>query len=373
MADDLSNLTVGERFLRDTRVFRELIDHPSGRQDTPEAQKRLWDLYQEFALVGQIIDRLHLFSDNEGIDEVTTSYLPFLNCPYYGARVASQLMVNLATGTDAGVAQKPAALATAKRLYVRFLIECLNYHLLNQDQQRRIDSFKLLYDPLAAELAGPANPMARRQQKIDNYKQARQLEAKLNILDDYYKPGDESFGNLDELVVRQVFLDQIQYHILNAFSNLELVAMELEVLGNIPDHADVSSKQQLQQQQQQPSAPEDPTGYTPRVESISHHATPGDLLSRQGKILRPFTITLDRNQLKLKVFGTGQVLPLMTVEEYLDWELKNGKMAAEDPNGMKREVDSDEYDLDEEREQRAWDDWKDANPKGAGNIKGNIG
>lgn len=372
MAEDLSNLTVGERFTRDTRVFRDLVDHLQGRQDTPEAQKQLWDLYQEFALVGRIIDGLHLFSDNELIDEVSTNYLPFLNCPYYGARVASQLMVDLATGTDINVAHKPAALAAAKRLYVRFLHECLNYRLLSPEQQQRIDSFKHLYDPLAAELAGPTNPMARRQQKIDSYKQTRELESKLLILDDYYKPNDDSFGNLDELVVRQVFLDQIRYHILTTFANLELVAMELEVLGNIPD-TPTPQTQQLQEQHQRQAVADDPTGYTPRVESISHHATPGDLVSRQGKILRPFTITLDRNQLKAKVFGTGQVLPLMTVEEYLDWELKNGKMAVEDPNGLKQDVDSDEYDLDQAREQREWDDWKDANPKGAGNIKGNIG
>ena len=71
---------------------------------------------------------------------------------------------------------------------------------------------------------------------------------------------------------------------------------------------------------------DDDYGFTTKLESIpkiSYQVS--DLINKQGKILQPFTITSQRQKLKEKVFGTGQILPSMTVEEYLDYELANGK------------------------------------------------
>lgn len=67
----------------------------------------------------------------------------------------------------------------------------------------------------------------------------------------------------------------------------------------------------------------------------------------------------------------------MTVEEYLDYELANGKMLKDEVKdnnpANKDDNDSDTEDSEAEEEKRRWDDWKDENPKGAGNMKANIG
>lgn len=369
--DGLENLTVGQRFKRDTGAFNQVVNHPLGRQDTPEAQHKLVQLWQEFQLVAKIIDDLLLFSSNEGIDEVSTLYIPFLNCLFYLGRIGSQIQVDLAAGTDdISVANKPANLQLAKRAYVAFLVRCSQYGLLDLTQKARIDGFTNSYDPLVADLEVKMDPMTRRAEKIASFKATRELEQKLSILGDYYGAEDDAsdpLGSMDELVVRQIFIDQIRLHIIQTFGFLETLAMELQVLEKMPPPEQRGPEEKKREQ------PEDPTGYTERVELIARNAKVSDILSRQGKILQPFTLTSSKDQLRLKVFGTGQVLPSMTVEEYLDWELANGKMATEDPNGRKVEKDSDEEDSEEEYKARAWDDWKDDNPKGAGNIKGNIG
>ena len=48
-------------------------------------------------------------------------------------------------------------------------------------------------------------------------------------------------------------------------------------------------------------------------------------------------------------------------------EVKDNNPANKDDN------DSDTEDSEAEEEKRRWDDWKDENPKGAGNMKANIG
>ena len=141
--------------------------------------------------------------------------------------------------------------------------------------------------------------------------------------------------------------------------------MELEVLKKMP----APNKNPKPPQKEQPI---DPTGYTTKLEVVPGKKQPiSSLLSKQGKILQPFTITANKNELRNKVFGTGQVLPSMSVEEYLDYELANGKVAAEEVKNEKNDQDTD--DSDEELEKRQWDDWKDDNPKGMGNTGANLG
>ncbi len=54
---------------------------------------------------------------------------------------------------------------------------------------------------------------------------------------------------------------------------------------------------------------------------------PKALLTQQGKVLQPFTITtegLKRQELQKGVFRPGHSLPTMTIEEYLDREMERG-------------------------------------------------
>lgn len=62
----------------------------------------------------------------------------------------------------------------------------------------------------------------------------------------------------------------------------------------------------------------------------------------------------------------------MTIDEYLEEEKKRGGIieGGGPQSGIKPEVDEDDHRLGDQAtlKQRKWDDWKDDNPKGAGNT-----
>lgn len=361
----MEQLTISKRF-RNAVVEYQRLESSGERNDSVLYQTQLSKLVHELKLITSIVEELHLFSDNEGIEEVSVKYLPFLNCEFYlgGCYTNGNVVVD---GTSPLGISKSASLNLARLHLIQFLVRLQAYNLLSKAQSGLINLFKELYNPTLAEII-TTNPTTRRQEKIENYKLEKELRGKLSILDDYYSSNnaDDDLENFDEEIVSKIYTDQLRLHILNAFGKLESLTMELQVISNKSE----APPTRPQTDSRVPSREND-YGYTSRLETLPLYGKEiSDLLSKQGKILQPFTITSKKQQLKDKVFGTGQVLPSMSVEEYLDYELANGKMVSEEVQG-KNESDSD--DEDDELEKRQWDDWKDDNPKGAGNTKANIG
>ncbi|GLD99665.1 hypothetical protein PINS_up008391 [Pythium insidiosum] len=89
-----------------------------------------------------------------------------------------------------------------------------------------------------------------------------------------------------------------------------------------------------------------------------------------------------RETIRSQVFQPGHRLPTMSLEEYADRELADAqerqKREQEAPTAPRRydqlveDGDEDDAALVDEAtyKDRAWDDWKDANPRGIGNKKG---
>lgn len=361
----MEQLTISKRF-RNAVVEYQRLESSGERNDSVLYQTQLSKLVHELKLITSIVEELHLFSDNEGIEEVSVKYLPFLNGEFYlgGCYANGNVVMD---GTSPLGISKSASLNLARLHLIQFLVRLQAYNLLSKAQSERINSFKELYNPTLAEII-TTNPTTRRQEKIENYKLEKELRGKLSILDDHYSSNnaDDDLETFDEEIVSKIYTDHLRLHVLNAFGKLESLTMELQVIANKSE----VPPPRPQTDSRVPSREND-YGYTSRLETLPLYGKEiSDLLSKQGKILQPFTITSKKQQLKDKVFGTGQVLPSMSVEEYLDYELANGKMVSEEVQG-KNESDSD--DEDDELEKRQWDDWKDDNPKGAGNTKANIG
>ncbi|RDA88039.1 hypothetical protein CP532_5271 [Ophiocordyceps camponoti-leonardi (nom. inval.)] len=106
---------------------------------------------------------------------------------------------------------------------------------------------------------------------------------------------------------------------------------------------------------------------------------PGPLLSRTGKPLQPFTLVNSRADRSRAVFRPGHNLPTMSVDEYLAEERRRGGIldggggGGADDGGGKRGggggPDDDRGDEDVATyKARAWDDFKDDNPRGSGNT-----
>ena len=299
---------------------------------------------------------------------------------YYLGGLYLQLMVNQTVVgrdspidvSDISVTNKTTNLETAKTKVVNFLVTLKTYNILSKEQSSSFNSFKNQNNPTYEEMMQSGVPPAtKRAQKIQNYRFEKEMAAKLSILDQYYNEEEESFEKFDEETVRSMFTDQLRYLSVGAFSLLELIAMELKVLSQREEFE--QRKVQTSHDIAEPQKPQfGPDGYTSRLESVPQVGkhTIGQLVDKQGKILQPFVIS-NRQDLQKKVQGTGQVLPSMTVDEYLDYELANGKMMKEEVNDQKNEDDTDNS--DEEFEKRKWDDWKDDNPKGSGNTMRNVG
>ncbi|KAK6454818.1 TAP42-like protein [Scheffersomyces xylosifermentans] len=380
---DKDNRTVAERYREAIRLYRKQGESVE-RKDSVSYQRQVASLIQQFKLIRSIVEELNLFSDNERIEEVNTNYLPFLNINYYlGTLYLNSMTDPKARGAISEVDPvefRSENLQAAKMCLISYIIQIQQYGLLGKTQSDRVNSVKDTFNPTLAELQ-PTNMAEKRQEKIENYKLEKQLNSKLEVLDDYYDRNADNededkteFSRFDEDTIRAIYIDQIRLFALNTFSFMETLIMELHVLSNRPPKEQRNTLKQPEDSRQNNSKDND-YGFTTRLEQLPNHKKAiSELVSKQGKILQPFTITSNKQQIKDKVFGTGQVLPSMTVEEYLDYELANGKMMKEEVKDKKNEgSDSDEDDSDAELEKRNWDDWKDENPKGSGNMGGNIG
>lgn len=384
--ENKNDRTVSERYRNAIGKFQSIFNGSpgfGGRKDSLKHQTNVGDLIKEFTLIQLIVDRLDLFSDNESLNEINVSYIQFINLDYYLGLLYSDYLWNPKSGQAPEASDpiefKEMNITIAKSKLVHFIVQLDNYgEILSKSQSSRVNSFKELYNPTYDELVIYSNPALKRADKIENYKLEKELKGKLQILDDYYNQNSEKgeeqddsiFERFDEEIVKAIYIDQLRLFSISAFNNLELLSMEFQVLSNRP-------KQRITEidppkSKDEPSMEND-YGYTSKLESLpfQNKSKISDLISKQGKILQPFTITSNKQDLKLKVFGTGQVLPSMSVEEYLDYELANGKMMKEEVKDEKNDSDSDSS--DEELEKRQWDDWKDDNPKGSGNMKANLG
>lgn len=97
----------------------------------------------------------------------------------------------------------------------------------------------------------------------------------------------------------------------------------------------------------------------------------GPLLDSKGKPIQPFTILDKRSQMQSGVFRPGHNLPTMTIDEYLDEERKRGGIIDGGGNSAPQPA-PDEDDIEQvdaaTMKARDWDEFVEANPKGAGNT-----
>jgi len=380
MNSNEENLTVRERFRHEVNRFMQ-IERADLRQDLEDYQKLVASNLRGFMFIQNIVDSLSLFSSNEELKEINTSYLPFIAISFYESCLTMKLLADLSNGgflyeKNDMLQFKAKNLENAKLMLAKFLQDLESFgSILSKKQSIILNTFQNTADPSVEEISGLLrNPVSRRAEKIANFKVERELRQRLELLDEYYLKSEEDveeedlFKSLDEEVVRTIFVDQLKYFALKAFENLELIALEMQVLDNRP----LFERQKLQRDRVPKEDESNDLGYTTRLETNPNRPKRiSDILTKQGKILQPFTITNNKQELRRQVFGTGQVLPSMTVEEYLDYELSHGKMLKGESS--QQVYTSDDDDSDAELEKRNWDDWKDDNPKGSGNIKGNIG
>lgn len=351
-----SELSINEKYSQTLRSMEELLNLGL-RQDSPEFQKRLLACVVSLLQIRTQVNVLGFFSDNEGIEEVNTKYIKFMAVEYHLAELLVKKLDFQGKSLDFNL--KTKNLEKSQDFMSGFLKTLKNYGLLNKSQLAKYEAYTNFFAH-ETEVLPLLDPASRREDKIANFKLEKQINEKINYFEKRYPKfisGEDDEDSVDDEALRELYIEKLRLYSIKAFTHLEMTSMELQVLKNRPA--------QIEEVKEAPKV--DEFGYTERVEFKQGKG----LLSKEGKVLQPFTIVSKRDELKEKVFGYGQYLPTMTVEEYIEEEIKRGGIKTETVTGEEKS-DSDSDDDDDEKiyEKRKWDDFKDYHFKGEGNMKG---
>lgn len=313
----------------------------------------------------RIAAQVSLFSPNETLDDINTGDLQFLLINYY---LAELILKKTATG-------RKESLLQARSHYERFLKLLDNYDILSKLDSKIFERYT--EDPDNFSTAPVTDAAARRGTKIARFKAEKELKSRIEVIrirhearsvtahDSQYMQRLSTDIDNDLEVLRELQLENITLCIHKTFDTLESIAQELRLVELAPP---VFAGEPPADQYGRPDT------YSERLDGplTQRAGRGGPILDPSGKPLQPFTLLDKRTQLQQGVFRPDHNLPTMTIDEYLAEERRRGGIieGGGPQSGVREEVDEDDMDkADEETmKARAWDDFKEANPKGSGNT-----
>ena len=177
---------------------------------------------------------------------------------------------------------------------------------------------------------------------------------------------------MDDETIRSLYLAEIAFYVHQTFQSLDMTTQEVSILAQMqqaeparqngtPD--DARTRQRTDQYSERLDGPGTVAGLGRKG---------GPLLSSSGKPLQPFTLLGKRSEFQQGVFRSGHNLPTMTMDEYLDEEHRRGGIIEGGGNANAPQAELDEDDMEAvdaaTMKARNWDEFVEANPKGAGNT-----
>ncbi|CAN6635708.1 type 2A phosphatase-associated protein 42 [Trichomonascus vanleenenianus] len=334
---------------RQSLKLKENLESKGLRQDTPEFRSELASVIRSFEQSKKLADSVAMFSSNEGLEDLNAQDIQYMGIDYYLGELTERAHKNPEDRSE--------ILKVAVEYYLGYLQLLDSYGILTNTLSKKLNG--VIANPKLEHLQS-GDATARRADKIERFKLEKSLKEQLVYAASNPMSDDEAY--------RKLQLAQQGILALKAFTALENIYMELELLKNMPppppSHPGAQSSQDSREKNRNTS------GYQfGKLDEPLRNT--GPLLSKSGKVNRPFTIVRSRDQVKKNVFGTGQYLPTMTVEEYLEEELKQGGIIQGGGNDGKEESE-DEDNMDKTDEEtykaRKWDEFVEANPKGSGNT-----
>ncbi|KAF4541667.1 TAP42-like protein [Lasiodiplodia theobromae] len=302
----------------------------------------------------KVADRVSLFSPNETLEDVSSGDIQYMIINYHLAELLQRIV-----GTD-----RKATLLSARGCYEKFMKLLDSYDVLSKPDAKLYEKYQ--ESPNSFSTASTSDAAARRETKIARFRAEKELKAKLEHLNQ----NPAAFQN-DEDALRQLHLTNIALCVHQTFASLESIAQELQILAMAPPAPPPNAGPTAEDLRQRDRRGD---GYSERLDAplagLSNRT--GPILSADGKPLRPFTLLDNRQRVQQGVFRPDHSLPTMTIDEYLDEERKRGGIieGGGEQSGMQPEPDEDNMEKAdaETMKARAWDDFKDDNPKGAGNT-----
>ncbi|KAI1211026.1 TAP42-like family protein [Annulohypoxylon truncatum] len=328
--------------------------------NSPTYQEDLANTIELYHECTQIINKISLFSPNEELEDIATSDLPYLLVNY---RIA-ELLQKVTTAAPLG---RKTVLKSTREGYEQFLHLLDNYSILSSSDKKLFTEYN--EDPATFSTISTTDPSARRNAKIANFKMEKELKNKLAYMQSsprYLEDGG------DEEAVRELYLTNIAFCTHMAFQGLEGINREMEILAHAPIPL-MQTEKTVEYDERRRRASLNNEGYSDRLDlPLSSLSSNGPLLSKEGKPLRPFVLTSNREELQKGVFRPGHNLPTMSIDEYLDAERRRGNIIEGGGEASMRQPEPDEDNIEkadaETMKAREWDEFKEQNPRGSGNT-----
>ncbi|KAL4937414.1 hypothetical protein BDV06DRAFT_73843 [Aspergillus oleicola] len=303
----------------------------------------------------RLVGALSMFSSNELLEDLSTNDLPYLTVDYH---IAELLQRSYTTDRE-------ATLQRALGQYEKYLARLDDYELLNKTNKKLYERY--VSNPSLFSLTQTNDAATRRDVKITRFREEKELKAKL----EYYTENQQELQSDDD-EIRNLYLAELNLYTHQTFQSLDLLSQELTMLSTIrkiPPKPEPSHELDNRGRNKEMNKEKYSERLDPPMSQLLQGGKFGPILSKDGKPMQPFTILDRRTQLRDGVFRSGHNLPTMTIEEYLEEEHRQGNVLK---GGEPEPVEVDEDDLEKADEEtmkaRAWDEYREANPKGSGNT-----
>ncbi|XP_069543583.1 immunoglobulin-binding protein 1 [Brachyistius frenatus] len=328
---------------RGWKIFEEVdsTEEPLSSTSVQVRVRRGVSLLEEAA---GMVAQLDLFSRNEELEEVSTADLKYLLLPALRGALSLKL-----SGRD----RRLDAVRTARAHFMDFLRRCKDYNMFRFDlPPSAAGNGSGAAESGASEAPSAPRPpdlvamAAQRQAKIEQYRQKKELEARLSEV----RRALES-GQADDEASRDFYLLSIRRWISVSLEEVQSIDQELQLIQHME-------------------------GGGHRSDRGSHQTT--------RTPMKPFILT--KEAVQARVFGAGYPsLPTMTVDDWYEQHSRRGVLPDQgvpgtvpgDEDAKDREDEDKEKKAENDDEEsllkvRNWDDWKDTHRRGYGNRQ-NMG
>ncbi|KAH7889614.1 TAP42-like protein [Phlebopus sp. FC_14] len=347
-----------------------------------ETQVLVKSALSDLEQLNSTVATLALFSANETLEDISTTHLVYLSAPFILAEMQNRIKT---TGSH----ERMINLSQTQR-YLRTYVASLESFGVALETERAL---------FAQRPSSIKDTAHRRDVKITQYKAEQTLRSGIEtirkrrrtrtadgrISNNFDLPSthdDEEEESETDDALREASLMLLRLYYAQAYSQLESLTQELELLRSAPPPPPPESP--VEERQKKAKKQEDMW----KLDAVPSSAVGGPLLDSGGKPLRPFTIlpagSSNRARLQAQVYGPGHRLPTMSIDEYLEVERQRGNIlyggvprSEAQPTSAERLAEDSEMDgtvfgemKSEEKRQKdeQWAQFKEANPKGAGNT-----
>ncbi|KAJ5120615.1 uncharacterized protein N7515_010003 [Penicillium bovifimosum] len=301
------------------------------------------------------VSMLSLFSSNELLEDVSTADIQYMTLEYHLAELMQR-----ATSSD-----RENALKSALEYYEKYLMRLDEYLLLSGGDKKLFEQY--MANSTSFTLAPANDAAARREIKVRRFREEKELKQKLE-----YFAQNEARLQSDDDDTRSLYLAEIQLYTHQTFQALDLLIQELSILSAMRNAPPRPPPTDDPRQRSNIGGLNYSERLDPSTSQLLRGGRGGPLLNSKGKPMQPFTLLGRRSEMQKGVFRPGHNLPTMTIEDYLDEEHRRGGIieGGGEKSGIKPEVDEDDHDIADQEtlKARAWDEFTEANPKGAGNT-----